>query len=165
MQNKLTAKQEAFVRYIIEGKSKTQAYKLAYDTSNFKESTINVKASKLFKSKSVQDRYNEMLEELKKEVIYDRSVALKDLTTIKDIALAEIVKDKKVGYNNGFMALKAIELLNNLLLISSTDEAKLKLEYEKLEFAKSKIVKDNEVLQKENAKLLRELVADVKESE
>lgn len=162
MQNKLTSKQEAFVRHIIEGKSKTQAYKLAYDTSNFKESTVNVKACNLFKSPSVQNRYNEIIEELKKEVIYDRSIALKDLTTIKEIALAEIVKNKKVGYNNGFMALKAIELLNNLLLISSTDEAKLKLEHEKLEFAKSKITKDNDNLQKENGKLLRELVSNAR---
>lgn len=161
MQNKLTSKQEAFVRHIIEGKSKTQAYKLAYDTSNFKESTVNVKACNLFKSPSVQNRYNEIIEELKKEVIYDRSIALKDLTTIKEIALAEIVKNKKVGYNNGFMALKAIELLNNLLLISSTDEAKLKLEHEKLEFAKSKIVRENEELQKANANKLKELIDNV----
>lgn len=161
MPNNLTAKEEAFIRYIVNGESKTKAYKLAYDTSNYKDSSISVKASKLFKKENVQIAYKKMIETLKNEVLYDKEIALNDLITIKDIALAEIKKNNKVGYNNGFMALKAIELLTNLLLISAIDEAKIKLEYEKLEFAKSKIVKDNQDLQKENAKLLRELVEDV----
>lgn len=160
MQNKLTSKQEAFVRYIIEGKSKTQAYKLAYDTSNFKESTVNVKASQLFKKTDVRKRYDDMINELKNQVIYDRADLIKDLLEIKNIALKEMRESNKARVN-GFIALKALEQYQLLTQITDLDKAKLKLEHEKLEFAKSKIVRENEELQKANANKLKELIDNV----
>lgn len=61
----LTAKQEAFVKCIIDGMSQADAYRSAYDTSKLKDKTIHEKASRLANDSKVRAR----LEELRKEMI------------------------------------------------------------------------------------------------
>lgn len=61
----LTAKQEKFVKNIIDGMSQADAYRSAYDTSKLKDKTIHEKASRLANDSKVRAR----LEELRKEMI------------------------------------------------------------------------------------------------
>ena len=60
MANSLTAKQEKFVQELIKGKSQREAYKKAYDAKNMKDTTIDVKASQLFKTDKVRVRYEQL---------------------------------------------------------------------------------------------------------
>ncbi|UKI57807.1 MAG: terminase small subunit [Clostridium sp.] len=61
----LTAKEEKFVAGLIKGLSQRQAYKKAFAVK-WKDSTIDSKASTLFKSDKVQERYKELLQEVNK---------------------------------------------------------------------------------------------------
>lgn len=65
----LTAKQEKFVQGLIEGKSKIDSYKAAYNASKMSDKTIYKKASKLYKEGAVRGRYDELLAEVTKESV------------------------------------------------------------------------------------------------
>ena len=56
----LTKKQEKFVSELIKGKSQREAYKKAYDASRMKDTTIDSKASILFKDEKVRARFDEL---------------------------------------------------------------------------------------------------------
>ena len=60
----LNVKQEKFIQNIINGMSQRQAYKDAYN-ANYSDKSIDEKASTLFNSEKVQERYKELLKELK----------------------------------------------------------------------------------------------------
>ncbi len=60
MAAKLTAKQEEFVQNLINGASQREAYKKAYNCVNAKDSTIDSKASNLFKQEKVRARFEEI---------------------------------------------------------------------------------------------------------
>lgn len=56
----LTQKQERFVQELIKGKSQREAYKIAYDASRMKDSTIDQGACRLLKNSKVNARYQEL---------------------------------------------------------------------------------------------------------
>ena len=65
----LTAKQELFVKELIDGKTQRQAYYVAYPKSRaWKEKTVDNKAYALFKKDGVKARYNELLTRIAKRV-------------------------------------------------------------------------------------------------
>ncbi len=58
--SKLTVKQENFCCKYVELGNASEAYRLAYDASNMKPETINVKASELLKNGKVSVRVDEL---------------------------------------------------------------------------------------------------------
>lgn len=57
----LTVKQERFVQELVKGKSQREAYKASYDAERMKDSTIDKKASLLFKKGEIRGRYEEIM--------------------------------------------------------------------------------------------------------
>ena len=64
----LNIKQEKFIQNIVNGMSQRQAYKDAYN-AKYSEKSIDEKASTLFNSEKVQERYKELLKKLEDESI------------------------------------------------------------------------------------------------
>ena len=71
-----------FIQGIVSGLSQREAYKQAYNTSNMKDETIDVRASKLFKEYKVSIRYNELINEHKGKALYTREEMVNDLIWI-----------------------------------------------------------------------------------
>ena len=80
---KLTTKQELFILKVVEGNSKVDAYKAVYDTSKMKDKTITKRASELFNQDNIQERYNELMNEIKEEFIWTLDKAVNDLVWLK----------------------------------------------------------------------------------
>lgn len=81
----LTAKQEKFVRNLIEGMSQREAYKNSYNAENMSDKSIDEVACRLFDDVKVKSRYKELQEQLAKQSIMTAQERL--------IYLTEIVKD------------------------------------------------------------------------
>ena len=64
----LRPKQEKFIQNIVNGMSQRQAYKDAY-SANYSNKSIDEKASTLFNSEKVQERYQELLKKIEDESI------------------------------------------------------------------------------------------------
>ena len=111
---KLTAKQEQFVLKIIEGVSKTEAYKAVYDTSKMKGKTISKRAYDLFNKPLIQDRYEELMNELKESSKWTVERAVDDLIWLKDEAQRSI-EETGLKQANSNAYLSSIKELNTLL--------------------------------------------------
>ena len=98
----LRPKQEKFIQNIIKGMSQRQAYKDAYN-AKYSEKSIDEKASTLFNSEKVQERYQELL-----KLAEDESVMS---AKFKRKALMEIFKDKGNSIND---RLKALDIDNKM---------------------------------------------------
>ena len=81
----LTAKQEKFVRNLIEGMTQREAYKNSYNAENMADKTIDEKACLLFADEKVRARFKELQDQLAKASIMTAQERL--------IYLTEIVKD------------------------------------------------------------------------
>lgn len=82
----LTAKQEKFVRNLIQGMSQREAYKNSYDAENMSDKVIDNEASKLFNSREITMRYKELQDRLDSATIMTAQERLEYLTSIiKDI--------------------------------------------------------------------------------
>ena len=68
--NKLTAKQEAFVKAIQTGKTKSDAYRLAYNTSNMTEKTVNECASFEASKPKISARLSEVTSNVREQTEY-----------------------------------------------------------------------------------------------
>ncbi len=78
----LTAKQEQFVKNIIDGMSQADAYRSAYDTQRMKDKTVWEKASALMKNDKVTARLQELRDQLAKPTIMSAQERLELLTRI-----------------------------------------------------------------------------------
>lgn len=78
----LTAKQEKFVRNLIQGMSQREAYKNSYDAENMSDKVIDNEASKLFNSREISVRYKELQDSLDKHTIMTAQERLEYLTGI-----------------------------------------------------------------------------------
>ena len=78
----LTAKQEKFVRNIIQGMSQREAYKNSYDAENMADDSIDVEACKLFNSPKIAQRYKELQERLATASVMTAQERLEYLTRI-----------------------------------------------------------------------------------
>jgi phage terminase small subunit len=82
----LTAKQEKFVRNLIEGMTQREAYKNSYDAENMTDKTIDENACRLFNDSKIKARYEELQEQLAKATIMTAQERLEYLTgIIRDI--------------------------------------------------------------------------------
>lgn len=114
MNNKITPKQELFVQGLIKGLSQRQAYIEAYPrASKWKESTVDSKASVLFKNGKVLERYQELQKKAQDDAIMTSIERKKWLTKI---VLNGEMNVKGVGNVpvNASDRLKAMDILNKM---------------------------------------------------
>jgi phage terminase small subunit len=99
----LTAKQELFVKHIIDGMTQADAYRSAYDTSRMTDKTVHEKASRLMADDKVRAR----LEELRNQMITPSVMsAQKRLEWLTELVMSEeeSTTDK----------LKAVDIMNKM---------------------------------------------------
>lgn len=86
MRERLTPKQELFVQALVSGASQRAAYKAAYSTRTMRDKTIDEKASRLFAQDKLRARYDELVDELAKRVLWDREKAAKSLLRLLEVS-------------------------------------------------------------------------------
>ena len=99
----LTAKQEQFVKNIIDGMSQADAYRSAYDTSRMTSKTVHEKASRLMSDGKVRARLQELRGQMMTPSIMSAQDRLEWLT--------ELVGNEEVYTSD---KLKAIDLMNKM---------------------------------------------------
>jgi phage terminase small subunit len=104
LKGKLNVKQEKFVQNIVSGMSQRQAYKDAFKV-DYDENAIDSNASTLFKQAKIQQRYKELIEELKEATIMTAKERM--------IWLSEVVqgiqKEKEAVFTDGDVVIKDVE--------------------------------------------------------
>ena len=78
----LTAKQEAFVKNIIDGMSQADAYRNAYSTKNMSDNAIYREASVLMTNPNISQRLKELRDQMMKPSIMSAQERLEFLTKI-----------------------------------------------------------------------------------
>ena len=112
----LTQQQQAFVRYVIEGKTRREAYRLAYNTQ-MSDSAVSANASKL----AADPRINSMITAAWDETIEHLA---DDAASTKRYVLRKLVALSKDAKQEG-SRLKALEMLGKHVgLFITQDEAK-----------------------------------------
>ena len=113
----LTAKEEKYVRGLVAGLSQRKAYREAYPSSkDWKDRTVDSRASELFKKSNVLGRYNELMEEHKSKALWTREEAVNELKWLYKQAIKSI-EDQDEGYvrqGTSSALLGAIQELNKL---------------------------------------------------
>jgi phage terminase small subunit len=99
----LTAKQEQFVKGIIDGMSQADAYRYAYDTSRMADKTVHEKASRLMSDGKVRARVQELRGQMMTPSIMSAQDRLEWLT--------ELIQSDEEGTGD---KLKAIDLMNKM---------------------------------------------------
>ncbi|GBD73734.1 TerS [Tetragenococcus halophilus subsp. halophilus] len=94
---------EKFVQCLITGMSQRKSYREAFKQSRrWKDTTVDSKASTLFKTDKVLERYKELLEEAQDEAIMTRKARM--------VLLSEIAESTEEVKNQ----IKAIDTLNKM---------------------------------------------------
>ena len=76
----LTAKEEKYVQGLVAGLSQRKAYREAYPNSiDWKDRTVDSRASESLKKSNVLGRYNELMGEHNAKALWTREKAVKDL--------------------------------------------------------------------------------------
>lgn len=134
--NKLTAKQEKFVLNVVSGMSQRAAYRAAYPNSKMKDSVVDVKASELLKSGKVKVRYDELMQEARKDSIWTLEKSVDSLYFLLHES-KESIRENGVRQANSNAFMGAVKELNALMNIY--EQSKLQNEYlkAKLELLKS----------------------------
>ena len=109
----LTTKQELFIQGLIKGYSQREAYKMAYETDNMKNETIDSKASILFKTEKIRARYEELIKEYKENALWNRSKAEEKLLWLLDKS-QESIQETGLKQANSNTMLNVIKELNTL---------------------------------------------------
>ena len=115
--NMLRPKQEKFIQNIIKGMSQRQAYKEAYDVK-YSDKSIDEKASTLFNSGKVQERYKELLQQLEDKSIMNAKDRMIWLTKVVNGEIKHISygSEGQEYENEAYISdkMKAIDLLNKM---------------------------------------------------
>ena len=101
----LTPKQEKYVTYLAKGMTQRKAYKKAYGCVNWKNKSIDNKASKMFQKAEIKARYKELIEKAAKRA----EIKAEDI-------LAEY---KAIAFANGT---DYAEIKNGLVKLKDTSE-------------------------------------------
>ena len=113
----LTAKEEKYVRGLVTGLTQRKAYREAYPSSkDWKDRTVDSRASELFKKSNVLGRYNELMEEHKDKALWTREEAVNELKWLYKQAIKSI-EEQDEGYvrqGTSSALLGAIQELNKL---------------------------------------------------
>lgn len=117
----LTAKQEKFVRNLIQGMSQREAYKNSYDAENMTDKTIDEEACRLFNDSKISARYKELQERLAVASVMTAKERLEYLSRIVyGTELEQIVgfvEGEEVGYERPAdlnTRMKAIDIMNKM---------------------------------------------------
>lgn len=103
----LTKAEEKFVETLILGKSQRESYRIAFNCKNFKDKTVDEKASRLWNTGKIQARYkqlmNRIVREAEKDAIMGGEEILRELseTARSDITQVLDVKVTANGINIG----------------------------------------------------------------
>lgn len=84
---KYTSKEEKAINEYLKGKSKTEAYKSAYDTSRMKDKTANEYACRFFAKSKVKARIEQFQRETNTKAVLTRQELLEGLTKAFKMAL------------------------------------------------------------------------------
>lgn len=117
----LTAKQEKFVRNLIQGMSQREAYKKSYDAENMTDKTIDENACRLFNDSKIKARYQELQDRLANASIMTAQERLEYLTEV----IKGIQREHRTVVIDGQMKeieeqtdintrLKAVDLMNKM---------------------------------------------------
>ena len=109
----LTTKQELLIQGLIKGYSQREAYKMAYEADNMKDTTIDVRACELFKDSKIQVRYEELIKEYKENALWNRSKAEEKLLWLLDKS-QESIQETGLKQANSNTMLNVIKELNTL---------------------------------------------------
>ena len=118
---KITAKQQAFINGVLEGKSQREAYKAAYNCKRMSDKTIDEEACRLMSAPKVAARYAELMDKAASEAVATAQEVLESLTGIAMAGENEKTTDR----------LKALELLGKyhaLFTEKQVQEGNMKLE-------------------------------------
>lgn len=92
----LTKKQEIFAQEVVKQPTLSAAYRIAYDTSNWTDESVNVQASKEMTNPKIVLRVNELKQELQNKFIYTLEQSIKrDLNLIERYEAALDVLENK----------------------------------------------------------------------
>lgn len=113
----LTAKQEDFAQAIASGKTQADAYRLAYDAENMKESTLWSNASRLMADSKVTARVEELRKWLEKKELWTREMSVKALIGAykEGNPTAKIAAVKELNAMHGFNAPTKLDVINRTL--------------------------------------------------
>ena len=134
----LTAKQEKFVRNLIQGMSQREAYKNSYDAEGMTDKSIDEVACRLFNDDKIKSRYNELIERAATASVMTAQERLEYLTAIvygtEQEQIQGIVEGVKVEFERPAdlnTRMKAIDIMNKMqgeYVTKIAGEVKVKLE-------------------------------------
>lgn len=118
--SKLTTKQEKYVQGLVAGLSQREAYRKAYPSAKeWKDKTVDNRASELYNSREVLGRYSELMSEHKDKALWTREDAVNTLKWLLDKSMQSIENQDegyvRQGTSNAIVA--AIKELNELELL------------------------------------------------
>ena len=126
----LTPKREKFVQGLVAGLSQRQAYIGAYpNAKNWKESTVDSRASETLKNSKVLGRYNELMNEHSEKALWTREQSVNTLKWLLNQSIESVKSEKfdkgyvRQGTANAIVS--AIKELNELELLYPLQQAQL----------------------------------------
>ena len=119
----VTAKQEAFARAVIEGRSLSDAYRSAYDCSRMKTSTINRKASELMANGKIAAIVERARARAAEAAGWSAAVAMGRMMEANAASLSAIVSDGETKQADVNAFLGTVDRLNALSGVSSAQDA------------------------------------------
>jgi hypothetical protein len=125
----LTPKQEKFVQGLFKGLSQRQAYKEAYDTSNWKDSSIDEKAYQLSKNVHIMSRLRELQETITQNNKWTVEKLIEEFEELKDRCKMNIPVLDRQGEPTGeykFDSAGAVKSLENIGKLLGMYEEKIK---------------------------------------
>lgn len=128
----LTDKREKFAQNLNAGLSQRQAYREAYPKSrNWKDATVDKRASELFKNREVLGRYQELqkekAEDQRQKNLWSYEQSVKGLMWIMQQSQIDI-REKGFRQANSTAFINALKELNDLQGLGEQREAKIELD-------------------------------------
>ena len=116
MDNKLTAKQEAFAQGIADGLGQADAYRIAYDAEKMSTNNIYSKASVLMSDGKIAERVAELKSQLQSKQLWSREMSVKALVQAykEGNGAVKVSAVKELNAMHGFNAPQKIDLTGEL---------------------------------------------------
>ena len=116
MDNKLTAKQEAFAQGIADGLGQADAYRIAYDAEKMSTNNIYSKASVLMSDGKIAERVAELKSQLQSKQLWSREMSVKALVQAykEGNGAVKVSAVKELNAMHGFNAPQKIDVTGEL---------------------------------------------------
>ena len=105
----LTPKQEAFAQAVADGMTQSDAFRRAYDTSNYTDKSVNEKASQLMADVKIKSRVEGLKAKLEAKALWSREDSVNTLKRIVELAL-DVDGHAKAG--DGVNAVQALNKMH-----------------------------------------------------